>query len=197
MKLKHWLKWKFRPPLIICLSGKARHGKDSFGLSLKTKLENEFGLKVQRLSVGDVLKNMTDFHDRDFLQLLGTVLRATEGKEYLIKQSTKGYNGADVVIYTDTRYPIEISYFENAGMNTMTFRVTRITDNGIYESNLTDKQKAHPSETALDDYKFDFYIQAKDIKDLIQAAWDVSPLCFDAWRRGFKVEQADSYYWYA
>jgi len=198
MKFRHWLKWKYAPPLVVLLSGKARHGKDSFGFALKKELEDKFDLKVQRLSFGDVLKNMTNYPSRDFLQQLGLILRATRGEDYLIHEAISNYNGADVIIITDCRFPNEISYFENMPrLTTMTFRITRITSEGIYESNLTEKQKNHPSETALDKHRFDFYIQAENILELKEAAQSALPIVYDAWQRGFSIESSDSYYWYS
>jgi hypothetical protein len=197
MKFRHWLKWRYAPPLAVLLSGKARHGKDTFGRYLKEELEDKFGLKVQRISFGDVLKNMTNYPSRNFLQQLGLILRATRGDDYLIHRAVEKYNGADVIIITDCRFPNEISYFENMPrFTTMTFRVTRITSEGLYESDLTDKQKNHPSETALDKWKFDFYIQATNVDELKEAAQSALPIVYDAWQRGFTIDSSDSYYWY-
>lgn len=195
MKFRHWLKWKFNPPLVINISGKARHGKDTFGRFLMYRLKSDYGLKVQRISSGDVLKDMTRYPSRSFLQQLGMFLRATRGNDYLISRAFAKYNGADVVIITDTRFPNEISYFENAPQ--VTIRVDRICqDKEPYESDLTPEQKAHPSETALDDYKFDIHIQAKNVRELKEASERFAPICYDVWQRGFSIVSSDSYYWY-
>ena len=56
----------------------------------------------------------------------------------------------------DCRFPNEVTKMKNC-FDTFAVRVTRLD----YESPLTDEQKQHSSETALDNYQFDYYIDSK------------------------------------
>ena len=58
------------------------------------------------------------------------------------------------VLIPDCRFKNEIEAFKQDGWPNVSVRIIR--DNFI--SNLTEKQLNHPSETALDDYEFDYYI---------------------------------------
>ena len=57
----------------------------------------------------------------------------------------------DYVLIPDTRFPNEIDYLKNAGFDVLYIRVIREN----FESPLTEEQKKHPSEIALDDYEAD------------------------------------------
>jgi hypothetical protein len=74
-------------------------------------------------------------------------------------------NDFDYVLISDCRFKNEANGFTKAGFDNITVRVTRID----FESSLTDEQKAHPSETSLDDYDFDYYINAKNMEELKSA----------------------------
>ena len=60
----------------------------------------------------------------------------------------------DCVIIPDTRFPNEIEQMKEAGFNVLTLRVQRTN----FETPLTEEQQKHPSEVALDKYKFDSII---------------------------------------
>ena len=62
---------------------------------------------------------------------------------------------ADVVLVSDLRYPNEAETIEN--MLGTTVRVSRVGYGG-----LSPEQAAHPSETSLDDYWFDYEISVHD-----------------------------------
>lgn len=63
-------------------------------------------------------------------------------------------NEWDYVLIPDCRFPNEIDYLKEAGMDTVNLRVVRKN----FKSPLTPEQQAHPSETALDDVEPDYYI---------------------------------------
>ena len=63
-------------------------------------------------------------------------------------------NEWDYVLIPDCRFPNEIDYLKEAGMDTVNLRVVRKN----VKSPLTPEQRAHPSETALDDVEPDYYI---------------------------------------
>lgn len=177
MRLDHWFKWKLDPPLIVLISGKARHGKDTFGKELMTRLRKA-GLDVQRISFGDEVKKAGERKDRDYLQVLGSVARKFVDKDIWIHRAIDNYDGADVVVITDARYPNEISFFENKP--SVSVRVNRVDSEGeIWESNLTEEQKNHPSETALDNFLFDYTFNAETVEDLKTDAEFMTMRCLD------------------
>lgn len=63
-------------------------------------------------------------------------------------------NEWDYVLIPDCRFPNEIDYLKEAGLDTVNLRVVRKD----FKSPLTPEQQAHPSETALDDVEPDYYI---------------------------------------
>ena len=72
------------------------------------------------------------------------------------------------MIIDDARFPNEI-YYPRAlfGDKVVSFRVQRLDDNGNnFNSSLTDKQKKHPSEIALDDFNFDYTSYASNISEV-------------------------------
>lgn len=177
MELRNKLKWLFRPPLVIMVSGKARHGKDTFGEELMKNLES-LNIETQRLSFGDQIKKIAERDDRDYLQALGSAGRMFVDKDIWIKRAVSDYNGADVVVITDTRYPNEISFFENKPH--MSVRINRIDENGmLWESKLSEEQKNHPTEMALDSYSFDYEFDARDVMKLKAIATFMADRCID------------------
>ena len=58
------------------------------------------------------------------------------------------------MLIPDCRFPNEIDYLKEAGLDTVNLRVVRKD----FKSPLTTEQQAHPSETALDDVEPDYYI---------------------------------------
>ena len=74
----------------------------------------------------------------------------------------------DYVIIDDTRFPNEV-YFPKAmfGDKVMTIRVSRLNEDLTpFESSLTEEQKKHISEVALDNFNFDQTIAAPTIQSL-------------------------------
>ena len=69
----------------------------------------------------------------------------------------------DYVLIPDTRFQNEIDGMEEYGFDTVFLRVNRPN----FDSPLTEEQKKHPSETALDGYKADYTIENDgDLKKL-------------------------------
>ena len=72
-------------------------------------------------------------------------------------------NEWDYVIIPDCRFPNEIESWKIDGWSNISLRVIRCD----FVSNLTPEQLNHPSENALDDYVFDYYIyNSGNIDDL-------------------------------
>lgn len=152
---------------IVCISGKARHGKDTVAGIMKTKLESQ-GKRVLIAHYGDLVKyicekyfdwdGQKDEKGRTLLQYVGTdVVRAQEPDfwvAFIQKVLTLFPNEWDYVLIPDCRFPNEIEFFRNGTINTYLVRVNRPNHN----SGLTPQQLNHPSETALDSYTADYYI---------------------------------------
>lgn len=164
---------------IILISGKARSGKDTTADFIREQLENR-GLSVLKINYADYLKFVCSKYlgcsqeknqaTRNMWQYIGTdVIRAND-PDFLVRtvvDLVKALEPAglfDVVIVPDLRFPNEVDYWQQRGYEVDTIRVIRKD----YESELTASQKAHPSETSLDDYSFDYVFIAKDLDELRQ-----------------------------
>jgi len=152
---------------IICISGKAQHGKDTTAKFLQEQLENN-GYRVKITHFADHLKHICkdyfgwdgvkDEKGRNILQHIGTeVIRERSPDyfaDYLVNFLSMFYDEWDYVIIPDCRFPNEFEIFTAYGMDAILLRVVRPG----FLSPLTQEQQAHPSETALDNYEHDFVI---------------------------------------
>lgn len=153
---------------VVLISGKAGHGKDTFGNFLRKQLADR-GFSVQMIAFADELKRearlmgwdgQKDEKGRSLLQALGHG-RRMEDVLYWIKAAEKTFLDMDFIIVTDVRYHNEITFFQNQPdkYRVFTVRVNRF-ENGIpYDNkNLTPEQKNHPTEVALDQFNFDIKV---------------------------------------
>lgn len=154
---------------VILLSAKARHGKDSVAEILKTLMEQD-NKKVLICHYADLLKyicktffnwnGIKDDKGRTTLQYVGTDTIRKQNPDYwvnFISNFLKMFpNEFDYVLIPDCRFPNEIQKMIDDGWNVMSVRVTRLD----YKSPLTEEQQKHISETALDGYQFDYYIDS-------------------------------------
>lgn len=166
---------------IINISGKAMAGKDITALILKEKLESK-NKKVLITHMADLLKyeckqffnwdGNKDEKGRSLLQRIGTDVIRAKNPDYwvnFIKEFVSMFKEEwDYVLIPDIRFSNEIESFKIDGWDTITVRVIR--DN--FKSNLTEEQLNHPSETALDDYEFDYYIFNSDGMDYLNKEVD-------------------------
>lgn len=159
----------------ILYSGRARHGKDTSAEITKEILE-EKGYKVLITHYADLLKficknffgwdGKKDEAGRTLLQRVGTNCIREQDPDYwvdfianLIRMFPDHF---DYVIIPDTRFPNEIDRIADAGFPATHVRVVRPD----FESQLTEEQKNHPSETALNDVEPDFLIRNTTINEL-------------------------------
>lgn len=155
---------------IILISAKARHGKDSVAEILK-KLMEQNNKKVLITHYADLLKyicktffgwdGVKDDKGRSILQRVGTDTIRKQNPDYWV-EFISGFlqmfpNEWDYVLIPDCRFPNEITQMLLDGWDVMTVRVNRLN----YESPLTEEQQNHISETALDGYQFNYYIDSE------------------------------------
>ena len=152
---------------VICISGKAQHGKDTTAGMMKTALES-MGHTVLIAHYGDLLKYVCraffgwngekDAYGRSLLQKVGTDIVREQRPNFwvdFIKDILSLFpNEWDFVIIQDSRFPNEIDSLKQAGLSVIHLRVRREN----FESPLTAEQQNHPSETALDHVVPDFLI---------------------------------------
>lgn len=152
---------------VVCISGKARHGKDTLAGILKNHLEDS-GNKVLIAHFGDLVKYICEkFFDwdgqkdekgRTLLQYVGTDVVRTQEPNFwtgFIKKVLMLFpNEWDYVLIPDCRFPNEIECFKDDSFDAYLVRITRPD----CDSGLTEQQLKHPSETAMDNYHADCYI---------------------------------------
>jgi hypothetical protein len=158
---------------IILFSGHAMSGKDQSALFLKEIMEQD-SKKVLITHYADLLKYIckTFFHwngikddiGRSTLQRVGTDIIRKQNPDYWVSFISEFlklfYDEWDYVLIPDCRFPNEIQKMIDDGWDVFSVRLTR-TD---FKNSLTEEQRNHPSETALDNYQFDYYIDT--ISDL-------------------------------
>lgn len=152
---------------VICISGKAGHGKDTAAQFLKEQLE----LGENRVLVahyGDLVKyvcktffdwnGVKDEAGRELLQTIGTDIVRAEDPDYWVRfiADMLRFFGTlvDYVLIPDTRFYDEIEYLIKSGFDVTHMRIIR----DGYVSDMPEEQQNHESETALDDYMPDIYV---------------------------------------
>lgn len=161
---------------VILISGSARFGKDSTAFMMKELLEKQ-KKKVLIIHYADNLKlfaknyfgwsGQKDQKGRELLQWLGTdVIRKNYEDTWvdMIVALLKGIRTLyDYVIIPDVRFPNEIDKMCD-NFNCITVRVIRPN----FDNGLTEEQKKHPSETALDNYPMEYeLINDGDLEKLL------------------------------
>ena len=161
---------------IIAISAKAQHGKDLSATILKELMESD-GKKVLIAHYADLLKYICEkFFDwngvkdeigRTILQYVGTEVVREQVPDYwvdFIVSVLKMFpNEWDYIIIPDTRFPNEIDRLKEEGFDVATLKVNRID----FENSLTEEQRQHESEIALDNYEFDHVINVKSGIDIL------------------------------
>ena len=155
---------------IFLIAGKARSGKDTVADIMEKHYEAK-GQKVVKLGFSEHIKTYAkkitgwDGNDktkpRELLQVLGTdIIRNKIDKDFFVKRTCediviyKYY--FDVIIISDVRYPNELEEPKKRFQNVITVKVDRPN----FENELTEKEKKHATETALDNYtNYDYTIE--------------------------------------
>lgn len=145
---------------VILISAKARNGKDQSAIYLKEILE-EKGKRVLTIHYADYLKyfckeylswdGVKDEHGREILQKWGSqVVRKNYPDTWvdIVIAILKGIcTEYDYVLIPDVRFSNEIDKMKE-NFDCISIRLARPN----FDNGLTDEQKKHISETALDDY---------------------------------------------
>ena len=152
---------------VICISGKAGHGKDTFAECVYSLIESE-GKKVLITHYADLLKYVAttfflwdgnkDEAGRSLLQHLGTEVFRGMSENYWVDFISTCLNASkslwDFVLIPDCRFPNEVDLLRERGFDVIHVHVSRPD----FEGNLTSDQSAHSSETSMDSVIPDVYI---------------------------------------
>lgn len=175
--------------LVIGLGHRARQGKDfvskymqealpslvqiySFARELKLYCKEHHDEELAKWQLANQTKQFpackTDpiYGYTPILQKVGMDFRATDPDYWIKKVDAKIHESIEdepeIAIITDVRFPNEAAYIkENSGY---TVEVRRLVKDGdkLYQYVDPGRDPKHPSETALNDYNFDFVIQCRD-----------------------------------
>ena len=151
---------------IVTISAKAQHGKDYTASLLKDGLE-DLGFSVLVCHYADLLKyickqffgwdGQKNEEGRTLLQKVGTEgvrkVKPDYWVDFIIDILTFFPNEWDYVIIPDTRFPNEIEKMRDC-FDCSCIHVSRPG----FENSLTEEQRNHPSEIALDGYLFDYEV---------------------------------------
>ena len=159
---------------IFLISGKAGSGKGAVGKVLERELMKD-GYPVLTISFGDAVKDaltryydwdgVKDKHGRAMLQKLGTDQMRTMfpdfWAEYVAKFIAATRKDWVYVIIPDWRFVNEFDVINDYNSDVTTIRVERYDENGnaYVNSEMTDEQREHVSETELDKFPFDYIIE--------------------------------------
>ena len=152
---------------VICISGKAGHGKDTAAKFLKEQLdlgENNVLITHYADLVKYICSTFFDWNGRkdeagrELLQYVGTDVVRSRVPDYWVRfiSDMLGFFGAewDYVLIPDARFRNEVEYLIKSGFDVTHIRIVR--DN--YISELTEEQQNHPSETDLDGCLPDIFV---------------------------------------
>lgn len=163
---------------ILLISGKAQNGKDSTSDILK-KYFDEKGKKSIVLHYGDYLKFLCskyfgwngkkDEEGRTILQKFGTEKVRNTAPDFWVRSVAQFIdvfrNDYDYFMVADCRFLNEVEYMEKFfPCCVTTLRIERLN----FDNGLTEEQKNHPSETALDNFDFDYIIKSESGLDKLE-----------------------------
>lgn len=166
---------------VILLSGKGEAGKTSLANIIKKELEKA-NKKVLIIPFAGYLKFVAkqyfewdgkkDENGRTLLQYLGTDIVRRKNPNFWVETVGNFINlfseEFDFFIIDDCRFLEEIRYFKDINIiDNFSIRVKRLN----YENSLTKDQRNHASETALDNYSFDLYINSETGLDNLKTAF--------------------------
>lgn len=172
----------YKKPKVICLGAKARNGKNATATLLKSKLESK-GYKVLEIAYANYLKYLIASYyggtyerteaNRTLWQRFGTEKVRVNNPDLwvdtvidFVKVTTDDF---DFVIVSDFRFKNEVDRWVEELFEVQSVHIHRIG----FENDLTEEQRNHPSETALDDFIFDWYIESESGLDKLEKEVDI------------------------
>lgn len=109
-----------------------------------------------------------DEHGRTLLQKIGTEKVRNKNNNFWVDRvidfAIIFEEDYDYILIPDCRFKNEIERWNENKFNYISLRVERLN----YQNSLTPEQQLHISETALDNYEFDYYIKTKNKEELEQ-----------------------------
>lgn len=152
---------------VICLTGKAGCGKDTVAVHMK-RIITQAGYKACIMHYADLLKYLCsvlfgwngekDEAGRSLLQRIGTDVVRKQRPNFWVEflyNIVSLFDGEwDYVLIPDCRFPNEYTHFKDKGVHTALVRVERP---GCWSA-LTDEQKQHESENAMNSFPSDYTI---------------------------------------
>ncbi len=167
---------------IFILTGKAKTGKTTFGNYLREELKKAYYKPCVMQLTNPLYTYAANYFDwdpnsdekpREFLQKMGTeIIKEKLGKKtFLLDRLNEDIeilkDFFDTFIITDIRYPEEIAYFKNKYDNVCTIKLVR----SDYEDNLSDEERKHITETAMDSYDdFNYILENESLDSLKNTA---------------------------
>ncbi len=190
--------------IIIPIAGEARHGKDTFAKLIKERCDEIENCSCIILHYGDFVKFLAaqyfgwngkkDKLGRTILQKTGTDHGRVHNPDIwtnMIIDTIKGFQHLwDIVVIPDWRFPNEfwklVDEFE--GDKIIPLKICRINEDGSdYDNGMTEEQKNHPSETALNDFKHFFQIYTFETGDILGMKEEIELLGFQNFNYKKKV----------
>ena len=157
---------------IFLLAGKARSGKDTAAKVIKDYYEGK-DKRVVQIGFADYIKNYAmnitnwdgtdETKPRELLQVIGTdIVRNTIDENFFIDRVCEDImvykHFFDIIIISGARFPNELDIPKKKFDNVVIIGTKRSN----YDDGLTDKQKHHVTENALDDYNNYDYVIVND-----------------------------------
>lgn len=153
---------------VICISGRAQHGKDTAAQMMQKYLWG-YGKRVLIIHNADLLKYMCksffgwngekDENGRTLLQYVGTDIVRVKKPDFwigFIADVLEMFETEwDYVLIPDCRFPNEITVLKDRGFDVIHVSIVRSN----FDNALTQQQLAHPSETAMDGFAANAVIQ--------------------------------------
>ncbi len=153
---------------VLLISGHAQHGKDTLAVYAREELERREKTAVI-IHYGDLLKYICkeyfnwdcrkDDYGRSLLQFIGTSIVREQKPNYwvdFVSGFLEIFDGVwDFAIIPDVRFPNEIMGITNKGFEATHIRIDRMG----FDNGLTQEQKGHISETALNGVNPDYTVK--------------------------------------
>ena len=171
---------------IFVIGGKAKCGKNTFGAMLREELK-DYGYKPCVMQITDPLYNYArnyfewdgnkEEKPREFFQHMGIeIIRDKMGKKYfllnrLFEDIEVLSNFFDTFIITDARMDYEFKEIKKQCDDVITIKLIREN----YDDELTETERKHETEKAIDelDFDFDYVIKNKGLKELKKDALEI------------------------